>query len=141
MIWFLLILSSLIFFMGIFSLYFCIMIIKKGECVKGNICEIDDGSSYGTGGTAHHIIVRFDKDGQTMKLHTLNHFFLTPFFKKYKLSRLRKKHIGRKVHIYYNPARKTQALLREYIWKDFLFSSLLLLMGCFLIFAIIMGWY
>ena len=141
MIWFLLIFSLLICFMGISLLCFYIMIIKKSECVTGKICEIDGGSSYGKGGTAHHIVVQFDKDGQTVRLHTLNHFFLSPFFEKYKLSRLKTKHIGRQVHIYYNPAQKTQALLREYIWKDFLCGLLLLLIGCFSIFAIIMGWY
>lgn len=141
MIWFLLILSLLTCLMGIFCFCFCIMLIIKGECVTGKICEIDDGSSFGTGGTAHHIIVQFEREGQTVKLHTLSHFFLAPFFEKYKLSRLRKKHVGKQVHIYYNPANEAQAIVREYLWKDFLLGLLLLFIGCFLFLSIIMGWY
>lgn len=142
MIWVMLILSLLICFMGIFSLGFCITLIKNGECITGKICEIDDGGSGGgTGGTGHHIIVEFIKDGQAIRLHTLSHFFLAPFFEKSKLSKLRKKHVGKLVHVYYNPARKTQALVREYIWKDFLCGLLLLFVGCFSILLIIMRWY
>ncbi len=138
MIWFYSALGLLISLMGIFYLSFCIVTMKKSECVIGTICEIDNGSPS-QGGSAHHIIVQFNKDGETIRLHTLSCFFLAPFFEKCKLARLRKKHVGRQVHIYYNPARETQALLREYIWKNFLTGMLLIFLGCFPIFSIIIG--
>lgn len=140
MIWYLLILGILSCFFGIFILWGYIHIVKKSERVIGNICEIDNGGAGGgVGGTPHNIVVQFTKDGKTIKLTTLNSFFLAPLFKKYKLSQLRKKHVGRQVHIYYNPAKKGQALLREYMWKKFLTGFFLILTGCLLIFAGIMG--
>lgn len=79
MIWFYSALGLLISLMGIFYLSFCIVTMKKGECVIGTICEIDNGSPS-QGGSAHHIIVQFNKDGETIRLHTLSCFFLAPFF-------------------------------------------------------------
>ena len=122
MIWFYSALGLLISLMGIFYLSFCIVTMKKGECVIGTICEIDNGSPS-QGGSAHHIIVQF-----MLWNHIPQHNIA-----------LRKKHVGRQVHIYYNPARETQALLREYIWKDFLTGMLLIFLGCFPIFSIIIG--
>ena len=138
MLWILL--GILIIFCGIFLLWCCISIIKNGEHVTGNICEIANGSS-GMGGSAHNIIVEFNQNGETVKHYTLDFFFLTPFFKKRQLARLRKKHVGRQVHIYYNPANELQALIREYMWKDFLMALFLIFLGCTPILASIMNWY
>lgn len=69
--------NGLIFFVALGLL--CIMIsflllgsyirlLKKGRCVIGEICGIDNGTSYGQGGTAHFIEVQFIEDGQDIKL-------------------------------------------------------------------------
>lgn len=126
---FFLILGSVSIIMAIFSLGIYIRILKNSECAMGKITDIDYGDSYCRGGTAYFIEVEFHKDGQDIKLDTLNYFFLAPFFEKHKLSRLRKKHIGRPVHIYYNPDNKRQVLLREYMWKNFLICAFILFLG------------
>ena len=117
-----------------------IKILKNGKCVMGKISEIDNGTSYALGGTSCFIEVQFYEDGHDIKLITLNHFFLPPFFYKRKLSRL-KKHIGRQVHIYYNPDNKTQVLLREYIWKEFFLCFFMFSWGIILILMGICKWY
>lgn len=48
---------------------------------------------------------------------------------KHKLSKLRKKHIGRQVHVYYDPDNDLKVLIWEYIWKDFLISTFIMLLG------------
>lgn len=127
--------------MGIFLLGGYIRLIKKGKCVIGKICGIEFVGNYGVGGTSYFIVVQFKEDGHDRELVTLNQFMLLPFFEKRKLSRLRKKHIGRRVHIYYTPDKKKQVLLREYMWKEFLACAFLFFLGAVLILAGINKWY
>ena len=79
------------------------------------------------------IEVQFNKDGQEIKRTALEHFSTPPFFLKHKLSKLRKKHIGRQVHVYYNPDNDMKVLIWEYIWKDFLISAFIMFLGIMLI--------
>ena len=101
-------------------------ILKTGKTAAGEICLIDDGGGYRN---AHTIWVRFTADGTEKKSHTLHHFTLIPFFEGFQLSRLRKRYVGRSVHFYYNPDRKGQVLIREYIWRDFLLWTPMLALG------------
>lgn len=129
---FVVILGLLIVGMAVFMIGGQLYILKKGEHVRGEICEISDVSEYRGN---HAIIVQFMKDGEEIRSHTLNSFALVPFFEKYQLSILRRIHVGRKVHIYYNPDRKGQVLIREYIWKEFILWIFLLAVGIILVFA------
>lgn len=86
-------------------------ILKRGKRATEEICLIGAGGGCGN---AHTIWVRFMTDGEEKKSHTLHHFMLIPFFEEFQLSRLRKRHVGRQVHIYYNSDREGQVLIREY---------------------------
>lgn len=123
----------------LFGVY--INILRKSRCAVGEVCGIGDGVSYSRGGTAHLIEVRFNQDGKDVKGEALNHFFLIPFWRKRRLSRLRAKHIGRQVHIYYNPDNQRQILLREYLWREFLLCAFIFLLGSLFILAGIYKWY
>lgn len=126
----------------IFGLLFCITaffllgseirVLIKGKRAIGKICELK-GNCYTTNPGIFNIEVQFSEGGQDIRLVTLNSFCLTPYFRKFKLSRLRKKHIGKQVHIYYNPDNKRQVLLREYMWKEFLMAAFLFFLGVILI--------
>ena len=128
---FLIILGLLCFIMGAFLLGSYIRILRKGKCVIGEICKIEEecmGSA-----PVFCIEVQFNKDGQVIKRRALEHFSATPFFMKHQLSKLRKKHIGRQVHVYYNPDNDMKVLIWEYIWKDFLISAFIMFLGIMLI--------
>lgn len=123
------ILGLLIFMMAVFMFGCIIRIIIKGECVTGEVCGI---SYSGPGASTYSIHVRFKKDKQYVESSSLNHFTLIPFFEKFQVSRLKRRHIGRQVHIYYNPNNKLQVFIREYMWKDLLLFAFLLCLGIIL---------
>lgn len=123
------ILGLLFFMMAVFMFGVSIRIMTKGERVIGEVCGI---SYSGPGASTYSIRVRFKKDKQYVECSSLNHFKLIPFFKKFQVSRLKKRHIGRQVHIYYNPNNKLQVLIREYMWKNFLLNAFLLCLGIIL---------
>lgn len=129
--------GSLFIALGLFMLVSYMRILTKGKCVIGEICGIDFRGNYGARAAPYFIEVQFKEEGQDIKLLTVHNFCLVPFFEKYRLSKLRKKHIGRQVHIYYIPAKKRQVLLREYVWKEFLISAFVFSIGAVLIFACI----
>lgn len=118
--------------MGLFLLGGHILVLKKSICVEGKICEIGHGITA-AGGTTYFIVVQLKEDGQDIELVTMDSFTLIPFFEKIKLSKLRKRHIGRRVHIYYNPDNKKRVLLREYLWKNFLCCAFLFFLGTILL--------
>ncbi len=131
---FLLTLGLLSLTMASFLLGSYISIIRKRRCV-GKICGIDGRCSpQALGVMAFHIEVQFNDDGQDIKLVALNSFIVLPFFEKMMLSKL-KKHVGRQVHIYFDPDNNARVLLREYMWKEFLMCFFLLLLGSMLITA------
>ena len=138
---FFVILGLLSAIMAFLLLGFYVRIFKYGSVI-GKICEIDDPcASHAPGVTIYHIEVQFNKDGLEKKLVALNRFIAFPFFERFKHSKLRKKHIGRPVHIYYNPDNNTQVLLREYMWKEILLCAFLLCLGILLILTGIYRWY
>ncbi len=127
--------------LAVLLLGFYIRIIRK-ESVIGEICGIDDnGSSHAPGAAVFHIEVSFHKDGTDKKMVALNRFIAVPFFEKFQLSQVRKKHIGKQVHIYYNPDNTAQVLLREYMWKEILLCAFLFCLGTILIIAGFYKWY
>ena len=136
---FFVILGLLCFIMGAFLLGSYVRILKKGKCVIGKICEIEE--AYRSPAICFCIEVQFNKDGQEIKRIALEAFVPLPFFLKHKLSKLRKKHIGRQVHVYYNPDNDSQVLLLEYIWKDFLISAFIIFLGIIGILGGIFHWY
>ncbi len=75
---FFVILGLLCFIMGAFLLGFDIRILKKGKCVIGKICEIEE--AYISPKTCFCIKVQFNKDGQEIKRTALEHFSPLPFF-------------------------------------------------------------
>ncbi len=115
--------------LGIFLLCENVIALIRSRCVVGKICDIGHAAIYCPGATTYHIVVQLKEDGRDMELVTVNHFSLAPFFEKSRLSRLRRKHIGRQVHIYYNPDHKKHTMLREYMWKDFMWCAFLFLLG------------
>ena len=123
-----------------FLLTFDLRILIKGERAIGEICDLRSHCHSSDPGS-FNIEVQFNRDGRDIKLVTLNSFYLTPFFMKFKISRLRKKHIGRPVHIYYDLDNNTQALIREYMWKEFLRSAFLFFLGVIVVLAGIYKWY
>ena len=75
---FFVILGLLCFIMGVFSLGFSIRILKKGKCVIGKICEIEE--AYRSPAICFCIEVQFNKDGQEIKRIALEAFVPLPFF-------------------------------------------------------------
>lgn len=136
---FFVILGLLHFIMGAFLFGFDIRILKKGKCVIGKICEVEE--AYRKPAIVFCIEVQFNKDGLEIKRIALEAFVPLPFSLKHKLSKLRKKHIGRQVHVYYNPDNDSQVLLLEYIWKDFLISAFIIFLGIIGILGGIFHWY
>lgn len=123
---------------GFFMFYRYIYIIRKGERYIGEICDISFYSSV-KGGSNYSIVVKFFAQDKEIKTATLDIFTLTPFFEKWKLARLRKKYIGRPVHIYYTPTHPLHSLTKEFFWKHILYSIFLILMSGFLICAAILA--
>lgn len=127
--------------MGCFLLGGHILSLKKSKCVTGTICGIGHETIYVPGATIYYIVVRLKEDGKDIELVTIHFFSPAPFFRKIRLAGLRKKHIGRRVHIYYNPDSKKRVLLREYMWKEFLWCVFLFFLGTILLLSGIYGWY
>lgn len=135
------------FFMGLIIVSMClfltvgdVLVLARSRCVVGTICGIDHGTVYAPGATVYYIVVQLKEDGKDIELVTLNSFALLPFFTKVRLSRLRKKHVEKRVHVYYNPDHKKQVLIREYIWKEFLWCAFLFSVGGILMMAGIFNW-
>ena len=124
-----------------FILYADIEILIKGKRAVGEICGIEFHGNYGGTGTPYFIEVQFKEKGQDIKLVTTHSIEFVPLFEKLKLSRRRRKLIGRRVHIYYIPDGKRRALLREYLWKEFLMAAFLFFLGLIVILSIVYKWY
>ncbi len=138
---FFVILGLLSAIMAFLLLGFYVRIFKYGSVI-GKICEIDGPfASHAPGVTIFHIEVQFNEDGSEKKLVAFNRFIVLPLFERFKLSQLRKKHIGRQIHIYYNPDNNAQVLLREYMWKEILMCVFLLCLGILLILTGVYRWY
>lgn len=117
-----------------FLLFTYLRIIKKGESITGEICEIDDGSFTVKGGTFHSIWVQYiGQDETVQQMRSINGFILSPFREKHKLSKLRKKHLGKTVHGYLLSGKFSKLLLREFMWKNWILCLFLLLWGLFLL--------
>lgn len=117
-----------------FLLFTYLRIIKKGESITGEICEIDDGSFTVKGGTFHSIWVQYiGQDETVQQMRSINGFILSPFREKHKLSKLRKKHLGKMVHGYLLSGKFSKLLLREFMWKNWILCLFLLLWGLFLL--------
>lgn len=117
-----------------FLLFTYLRIIKKGESITGEIFEIDDGSFTVKGSTFHSIWVQYiGQDETVQQMRSINGFILTPFREKHKLSKLRKKHLGKMVHGYLLSGKCSKLLLREFMWKNWILCLFLLLWGLFLL--------
>ncbi|MDE5749045.1 MAG: hypothetical protein K2I21_15915 [Acetatifactor sp.] len=123
-----------------FILYADIGILIKGKRAVGEICGIEFHGNYGGKGIPYFIEVQFKEKGQDIKLVTAHSIEFVPFFVKLKLSRRRRKLIGKRVHIYYIPG-KRRVLLREYLWEEFLMAAFLFFLGLIVILSIVYKWY
>lgn len=142
MIYVIIILIFGMLFIGLSFFLLCtdIGILIKGKRVVGEICGIEFHGNYGKG-TPYFIEVQFKENGQDIKLVTAHSFNFVPFFEKLKLSRRRRKLIGRKVHIYYIPDGKRRVLLREYLWKEFLAAAFMFFIGLIVVLSVVYNWY
>lgn len=126
--------------LSFFLLGMDISILIKGKRVVGEICGIEFHGNYGMA-TPYFIEVQFKEKGQDIKLITTHNFTFVPIFEKLKLSRRRRKLIGRKVHIYYIPDEKRRVLLREYLWKEFLAAAFMFFIGLIVVLSVVYNWY
>lgn len=135
---FLLILGLFLLLLGAWMILHDMYLMKTCQCHEGQICDISDGYYGGKGGTVHHVIVKFFLMGKEMIVETHAVFSISAFFERVrqrKLSQLRNKYIGKQVHIYYNPDKPLQSLVKEFLWKDVLISLFMIALGGFVIFA------
>lgn len=135
-----LILGMLFIGLSFFAFGTDIGILIKGKRAVGEICGIEFHGNYGGKGIPYFIEVQFKEKGQDIKLVTAHSIEFVPFFVKLKLSRRRRKLIGKRVHIYYIPG-KRRVLLREYLWKEFLMAAFLFFLGLIVILSIVYKWY
>ena len=101
-----------------------------GECQEAVIDSIDYVRRARGGVHVLGIVVKTHINFQEVRLSTMETFTSWWFYKR-KWDRLKKKYIGKKVHIYVNPKKPyKQTITREMCWRYFLpitLSSLFLL--------------
>lgn len=136
---FLLILGIILLALGAWMILYDILLMKTCQCYEGQVCDISDGYYGSKGATVHHVLVKFVLLGKEITVETHAVFTIRAFFDSFRereLSRLRKKYIGKQVHIYYNPDKPLQSLVREFLWRDVLISLFPIALSGFLIFAV-----
>lgn len=129
----LLIIGTLCIISGFLFLVFYLRIIKKGKRYSGHIYNIQaNNPDYRYLITDNSIEVMFHKDGEDYIVKTLNSVVLGPFFTEKRLNALRKKYKGRPVYIYYREAKRTQVLIKEFMWKIWIVPYFLMIFGLIL---------
>lgn len=123
---------------GLLLMWFDKRIMRKTTCHSGEISGIDDSWTNGVG-PSYSISVKFVVEGKTIELPTMHFFPGFPFFEKMQINRLRKKYIGKPVHIYYHRENSRQLMIREFLWKRYLLSGMLVLAGGLAIVAGMIG--
>jgi hypothetical protein len=114
---------------GLSCLIIDLIFIWKGTCYEAEIKDIDDGDAM----NANHFRVGFILNGREKEVSTLNFIYMLPFFEKAKLKFYRKKYVGKKVHVFYNARNELQTLIRELVWKRWLWDVFSLLAGIIII--------
>lgn len=109
-----------------------------GECQEAVIDRIDYNGRRRGGVHMLGIVVKTYINFQETRLSTMETFSSMWFYKR-KWERLKKKYIGKKVHIYVNPKRPyKQTITREMCWRYFLpiILSVLLLLTLLICFGL-----
>lgn len=100
----------------------CVMyalMVKRGSRMEAEICGTDESTPVG-GTLSEYLKVKMTENGKERTINTVNTLSLVPFGMKKHIEGLKKAYAGRKVHIYYNPAKPYQTVIEELIWKLFL---------------------
>ena len=128
------ILGLLIISAGLFLIFFYIRIMKRGECCEAKIAGIEEkGQSFGMGGSAHSILVKFEHEDENICAESLHTFYLIPAGVRRRLNRLQNKYIKKQVHIFYNPDNLKQILIKEFLWRIFIVPIFMTALGAFLL--------
>lgn len=134
---FLYFIGGIILVAGLSLLGFYLRIIQSGIRVDGTICDIV-GAPQAVSSSTHTVRVKFRFQDKDIEADTLKLVFLVPFLVNRQLKRLKKKYIGKQVHIYFNPKNQAQVLIKEYIWKVLICPLFMILLGVLVIGA---GWF
>lgn len=121
-------------------LVFYITLLRKGERHTAEIIEISEGYSFGKSVYRYTPRVRFTYQGSECEVETLT-ALTSFFFSRRKVMRFRARYVGKKIHIAYHPQKPSQTLIVEWVWKDFLFCTVWILVGLFILLAGILGWF
>lgn len=110
--------------------------IHNSNCYKGQIYDVDENPGTRVkGGGRHSIIVKFKMQEKEIIVSALSGFFVTSLFKKQQITRLRKKYIGKQVHIYYWQDKPLRTLIREFMWRDLIDYGFMIVLGVVVILA------
>lgn len=82
------------------------------------------------GVTSHALQVRLEYEGETVTVTTLD-----TFSSKRYMEQLRKRYIGRQVHVYYQPKKPYLTTIQELWWNNDIWGVLSILAGIFILAA------